>query len=540
MAALSRLIAKELSSALGITDSSSVSKSSIPKSSMNPLVKSRSEAFDSAAISETDSAFYSPVISTIDQMTIGKKGSKGQNISAFLQKRAPNVEKAELDSFDLNLEPNRIYTRKEVLDIAKEKGSKEYTIEVVNPYKVDTFRTEQRQMVADKEKDFITLALQGNKNYVRGEFETHFGGTKNLGHTRSSIREVMPKGGPLTKKIKDRERYLLLEEIQSDTAKTRSANKDEYAKPYSEDRLSFDAEFGNDDIYNYIVDGFNDLRDNLDFDFNVEYSTPIVNTIKQFYFDVYTKSNITSMGEVSIQKKLIKNKDSLKKLLKDKHKIKAEGTDIDQISSDAIKKNLSSYMSADLENPTMLDEIDGTFSYLNTQIRDTFTEKFKVGDLSKSPVLSRSDYLKRLILANISYAKKNDINKIVIPDYKEIARQRTNTFDEVVSEDSPIFAKYEKARKTGDHGKVAQEYFENVFKKTYKDAMAKVLNSLKNETKGKIKIGTRQLKYPDLTQKSRYRTSTATEIDISNFNYNPETQQLRFSEGGLVKGLMSR
>lgn len=528
MAALSRLIAKELSSALGVADSSSVSKSSIPKSSMNPLVKSRED------LSETDSAFYSPVISTIDQMTIGKEGSKGQNISAFLQKRAPNVEKSELDSFDLNLEPDRIYTRKEVLDIAKERGSKEYTTEIVDPYKVDTFSDSQRQMITDKEKDFITLALQGNKNYVRGEFETHFGGTKNLGHTRSSIREVMPKGGPLTKKIKDRERYLLLEEIQSDTAKTRGANKDEYAKIGVKDTDTFD------EVDNYISEGFNDLQDNLDFDFNVEYNNKIVNTIKEFYLAVYTKSDIASIGEANVQKKLIKNKDALKKLLKSEHKIKAEGTDIDQIASDAIKKNLSSYMSADLENPVMLDEIDGVFSYFNSQIRDHFIEKFKVIDLAKSPILSRSDYLKRLILANISYAKKNNLNKIVIPDYKEIARQRTSTFDEVVSEDSPIFAKYEKARKTGDHGEVAQEYFETVFKKTYKDAMAKVLNSLKTETKGKIKIGTRQLKYPDLTQKSRFRTSTATEIDISNFDYNPATEQLRFSEGGLVKGLMSR
>ena len=528
MAALSRLIAKELSSALGVADSSSVSKSSIPKSSMNPLVKSRSD------ISETDSAFYSPVISTIDQMTIGKEGSKGQNISAFLQKRAPNVEKSELDSFDLNLEPNRTYTRKEVLDIAKERGSKEYTTEIVDPYKVDTFSDSQRQMIVDKEKDFITLALQGNKNYVRGEFETHFGGTKNLGHTRSSIREVMPEGGPLSKKIKDRERYLLLEEIQSDTAKVRGANKDEYAKIGIKDTDTYD------EVDDYISEGFGDLQDSLDFDFNVEYNNKIVNTIKEFYLAVYTKSDITSIGEANIQKKLIKNKDALKKLLKSEHKIKAEGTDIDQIASDAIKKNLSSYMSADLENPVMLDEIDGVFSYFNSQIRDHFIEKFKVVDLAKSPILSRSDYLKRLILANISYAKKNNLNKIVIPDYKEIARQRTNTFDEVVSEDSPIFAKYEKARKTGDHGKVAQEYFETVFKKTYKDAMAKVLNNLKTETKGKIKIGTRQLKYPDLTQKSRFRISTATEIDISNFDYNPATEQLRFSEGGLVKGLMSR
>ena len=529
MAGLSRLIAKELSSALGITDSSSVSKSSIPKSSMNPLVKSRE------GLSETDSAFYSPVISTIEQMTIGKEGSKGQNISAFLQKRAPNVEKAELDSFELNLEPDRIYTRKEVMDLAEERGSKEYTTEIMDPNKVDTFPDYQRQTTVDKRRDFITLALQGKKNYVRGELETHFGGTKNLGHTRSSIMEVMPEGGPLTKKIKDRERYLLLEEIQSDTAKIRSANKDAYAKTGVGDTDSLR------DIKEYVFENFDDLDTNLDMDFEIDLPKDIVGTIKEFYLDVYSNPSITSIGDANIQKKLLKNKDALKELLKTKHNINAVGLDIDKISYDAIKNNLSTYKGrGDLEDPRLAEEIEGTFYYLNSQISDHFIEKFKVVDLSKSPVLSRSDYLKKLILANISYAKKNNLNKIVIPDYKEIARQRLDTFDEVVSPDSPIFAKYEKARKTGDHGKVAQEYFETVFKKTYKDAMTKVLNSLKTETKGKIKIGTRQLKYPDLTQKKRYRTSTATEIDISNFDYDPTTEPLRFYEGGLVKGLMSR
>jgi len=529
MAGVSRIIAKELSSMLGITDSSSVSKSSIPKSSMNPLVKSRE------GLSETDSAFYSPVISTIEQMTIGKEGSKGQNISAFLQKRAPNVEKAELDSFELNLEPDRIYTRKEVMDLAEERGSKEYTTEIMDPNKVDTFPDYQRQTTVDKRRDFITLALQGKKNYVRGELETHFGGTKNLGHTRSSIMEVMPEGGPLTKKIKDRERYLFLEEIQSDTAKIRSANKDAYAKTGVGDTDSLR------DIKDFVFENFDDLDTNLDMDFEIDLPKDIVDTIKGFYSDVYSNPSITSIGDVNIQKKLLKNKDALKELLKTKHNINAVGLDIDKISSDAIKNNLSTYKGrGDLEDPRLAEEIEGTFYYLNSQIADHFIEKFKVVDLSKSPVLSRSDYLKKLILANISYAKKNNLNKIVIPDYKEIARQRLDTFDEVVSPDSPIFAKYEKARKTGDHGKVAQEYFETVFKKTYKDAMTKVLNSLKTETKGKIKIGTRQLKYPDLTQKKRYRTSTATEIDISNFDYDPTTEQLRFYEGGLVKGLMSR
>ena len=39
------------------------------------------------------------------------------------------------------------------------------------------------------------------------------------------------------------------------------------------------------------------------------------------------------------------------------------------------------------------------------------------------------------------------------------------------------------------------DYFEKVFTPLYKDAVTKVLNSLKSETKGKIKYGTKELKY---------------------------------------------
>ena len=62
-----------------------------------------------------------------------------------------------------------------------------------------------------------------------------------------------------------------------------------------------------------------------------------------------------------------------------------------------------------------------------------------------------------------------------------------------------------------------------------------IIHVLKKESNNTIKIGTRELRYGDLTQKKRYRTSNATEIDISEFDYNPEKQQLRFSEGGLVQ-----
>ena len=490
-------------------------QSSVPKSKMNPLVKKRD------LVDDTDTDFYSPVLSTIEQMTIGKKGSKGENISAFLQKRAPNVAKSELESFELDLDPQRLYTREELVELAKEKGSTKYLIEEVDSNKVDTFADDQRQFVQDEELDFVTLTLQGEKDYLRGEYDAHFGGTKNLGHTRSSIRRELPIEG---KETNDNNKYLLIEEIQSDTAKKRSANNDEYLTRGVTD---VDTE---QDIDGYLFETFDDLDFEFQEDYDVDIPRDIVNTIKKFYKDMYTNPELTSLGDVSIQKKLLKNRNELKKILKDKHGINAEGLDTDKISHTAIRDNLSGN---DIENPYLSEKIDDGINFLNSEIVDHFTEKFKVTDIKKSPILSRSDYLKKLILSNIVYAKKNNLNKIVIPNYKEIARQRTNTFDEVVPKDSPYYAKYEEAMKTGDHGKVAQEYFEGVFKKTYKDALDKVLNTLKKESNNTIKIKNRELRYGDLTQKNRYRTSNATEIDISKFEFDPTTEKLRFNKGGM-------
>ena len=94
--------------------------------------------------------------------------------------------------------------------------------------------------------------------------------------------------------------------------------------------------------------------------------------------------------------------------------------------------------------------------------------------------------------------------------------------------------KYLKSVKEGKQAEVAQEYYEDVFKPIYEDAVKKVLNGLKKETKGAIKTKTKELKYPDLTEPDRFRKSNALEIDITEFEYDPETSIFRFAEGGAV------
>ena len=157
MGALSRLIAKELSDAFeGVTSKGRTPDLTIPKSKMNPLVQTRepgTESIDKKGFYQP--SFYSPVVNTLEQMSIGKKGTKGENISAFLNKRAPNVAKAELNSFDLDLDPKRLYSREEVLNIAREKGTDSYTVDALYPPSTDVYRNIQRQQILDREVRYL-------------------------------------------------------------------------------------------------------------------------------------------------------------------------------------------------------------------------------------------------------------------------------------------------------------------------------------------------------------------------------------------------
>ena len=211
MGALSKLIAKELTEAFeGVTFKGRTPDLTIPKSKMNPLVQTRkpgTESVDEKGFYQ--STFYSPVVNTLEQMSIGKKGTKGENISAFLNKRAPNVAKAELDSFDLDLDPKRLYSREEALNIAREKGTDRYTVDTLYPPSTDVYRSIQRQQILDREVNYVVHQLQANKDLVSPKDAKfmHYGGAKNLGHSRSSIRQNY---------FDPEDMYLLVEEAQSD------------------------------------------------------------------------------------------------------------------------------------------------------------------------------------------------------------------------------------------------------------------------------------------------------------------------------------
>ena len=173
MSGISRMIAKQLSASLGITDN--------PK--YNPMFKQTEEVLTDVAdpSDPTVARFYSPLESAIDEAPIGKEGTRGENIEAFVRKRAPKVTQGEMEYRGLGLEPGELYTA----ESAKEGlGGLEVKATKVTPIKYKT--TQRQSFLEDKETDYVELSIESEDDL--GLF-THFG-PSNLAHTRYSVRGI--------------------------------------------------------------------------------------------------------------------------------------------------------------------------------------------------------------------------------------------------------------------------------------------------------------------------------------------------------------
>lgn len=114
--------------------------------------------------------FYDPVVSSLEAMNISKTGTKGKNILANLYKRSPEIKTASLQFRDLErlIDPEKLYTKKEIVDIAKEEGL-DVTAEVYEGQNVK-YGYEQRQNLdllsnlTEKEKKDLIRKIRGTHN----------------------------------------------------------------------------------------------------------------------------------------------------------------------------------------------------------------------------------------------------------------------------------------------------------------------------------------------------------------------------------------
>jgi len=192
----------------------------------------------------------------------------------------------------------------------------------------------------------------------------------------------------------------------------------------------------------------------------------------------------------------------------------------------------------------------------------------KEGDRIKgmSPVVSRKEYVKKMVLANIALAKKLGIDEVVLPNWKDIYYIRRGQFakdksagDELSGKELDAFFKENKV--TVDDALrqeiepedmlLPNEGAENRVKSVYEDALKKSLNELTSETNNAIKVGEIELpsdvnfaehlfykSNPKTGQKELHKgihtVSPARTVNVQDFDFNPDKQRLRFADGGLV------
>ena len=549
---------------------------SVPKREMNPLIKRRAEELakkiDEENLNSVDSKtvgkMYSPIVSTAEQMDIGLEGTKGENIEAFLRKRAPNVTEAEKQFYGLGFEPQRKYTREEVLDELKNVNT-EYTIRKKvreEDYDDLSWEDQQRQPIFANEETYEEITVNADRGSIPlGEEVSHFR-PETLVHTRLSV--ISPFDEPDY-------RAVLVEEIQSDLYKIAEISDEQMSSIMKKTYTPFTGSV--EEIRPIPVVNDMGMWDDVEYktvqtpavkwhkanieDFTEDYGLTVGNEkALAVVLNAHKKienleTNATVQRKIEEGNRIIKEETRLK--LKD-NGIIINGKDTNQLIERAFKYILEvdeSYVDPDEVEMMggLTDFFDSAVDDVVPQIMQQFNSQLKNNiDINKGykgytpdvdprkpvPVKTKSDVVRKGILANIAYAKENGINKILVPSYKEIAAQRVSTFGEIAHniKDQKTAEKYFKLYNSNYEdaaNEVAQDYFEKVFKPIYGDALTKVLGTLIRETKGQIKVGKKTMPYKDVLQ-NKQEMKTLTEIDITDFEFDPKNDALRFNRGGLA------
>jgi hypothetical protein len=516
MAGLSRIIAKELSSMLGITDN--------PK--FNPMFKQTDEALADVSNPDTPTIaeFYSPLESAIENASISEaRGTKGENIEAFVRKRAPKVSKGEMEFRDFKLDPEERYTRGKALEES-----------MLEPMEISALRKGTKERGTQRQFDLIDSEV-GYEEIgvdVRGKdlgLVTHYG-TSNLAHTRYSLRRGRaPKIGM---KLKDIKSYILIEELQSDAIQNMSKNPTKDAKKLLDD---FTKDFDSD-------------MEDIAFKPQFQSSEKVIEDYKDFVMNDFIP--LVSNKNLSEEKAF----ESLTKIFKDRGYSMANNLLIPGQPLKALKQMFNN-MSADnaiydfKEKEKLLDSIMRAAKFFIGGTKAIVNKK-------DTPLTSLTDSVRVLLQSVIADAKAKGIDEIVLPPIEKLAEKRFATGGN----------SYRKAITKGSG-----------FHNTYVVAFDKALKQLQAELGNQIKVGTKDLKYrkaapdwDDNAQTEAYIEAAENRvmaerfprgdiakkvakadaedfvilkgksINIKDLKLDPKTSKLRFNKGGLVKGLMSR
>jgi hypothetical protein len=369
MAGLSKLVAKELSSALGITDN--------PK--FNPMFKQMDEVMADVAdpSDPTVARFYSPLESAIDEAPIGKQGTRGENVEAFVRKRAPKVTKGEMEFRGLGLEPGELYTA----ESAKEGLG---ALEVKAIKKGSRHKSMQRQSdLQDKELDYVELGLDTTEDLG---YITHYG-SSNLAHTRYSVRGT------------EDDSYILIEELQSDPLQNVVDDLPTFRKTKRKE-IDKQLEIHFKDI-EYLIEsegsGFPDAA---------------INKVKSYINDVVIPTRLNT--KLSRDERVSIFKEAAKERGVNEDLVFGDSGSISNVSFDIFYDEVG----------RATDELSEFTDKMYEQVSMYLGELEATTSKEKLPVNRITDTIRLSLQAIIADAKSRGINEIVLPPVEKIADKR--------------------------------------------------------------------------------------------------------------------
>jgi len=514
MAGLSRLIAKELSSALGITDN--------PK--FNPMFKQTDEALEDVANPDAPAvaSFYSPVESAIENAPIsGTRGTRGENIEAFVRKRAPKVSKSEMEFREFKLDPEERYTTRQALE-----DSMMEPMEISALRKPTKYKSTQRQDdLVDTEVGYEEVGIDVTSKDLG--LMTHYG-SSNLAHTRYSVRKNTPTSkqkkelseffstensnrlSSLSSKLDSSsgKKYILIEELQSDAIQNMTDNpakvmRDNIAKL----RVKFDSDIE-------------------DIAFKREFEMP------GSLFEEFDDFVFNELIPIGLNKKLTSNEQtSIIRELFEKRGYKTEAVYLDSALKDMFKS-----MTLDKLDISEFSGMDNVLGKMNRDLSSALAKTKVAVSKKETPLTSLTDSVRVLLQSIIADAKGKGIDEIVLPPIEKLAAKRFRVDSD----------EYRKAITKGSG-----------FHNTYVVAFDKALKQLKAELGNQVKIGTKDLKYETyISPKDRQladrfpngsiakRVAKAEDsvdilkgksINIKDLKLDPTRAKLRLNKGGLVQ-----
>lgn len=493
MAGLSRIIAKELSSMLGITDN--------PK--FNPMFKQTDEALEDVSNPDapTIAEFYSPLESAIENAPIsGSRGTKGENIEAFVRKRAPKVSKSEMEFREFKLDPEERYTKGQALQDS-----------MMEPMEISALRKGTKNKDMQRQNDLLDTEVGYEEVGVDVTSKdlglmTHYG-KSNLAHTRYSLRQNRGQkleDGFYDVRFDQDADYILIEELQSDAIQNMSDNPSKaLAKATEELRVEFKSNM--DDIA-----------------FKPEFDSPgtLFEDYEDFVFNKYLP--------IATDKKLAGDQTSkaMQELFKD------QGFAHEGVNQFNALKLMFEAMMDYKTNVYNFSGKDNILGQVTDEVLDLVSETKRIVSKKDTPLTSLTDSVRVLLQSIIADAKGKGIDEIVLPPIEKLAEKRFKTGGR----------SYRKAITKGSG-----------FHNTYVVAFDKALKQLKAELGNQIKVGTKDLTYktfdkeliePDFIggplksgRSVIYKDIVVKgkSINIKDLKLDPKTSKLRLNKGGLVQ-----